>query len=144
MKPENQINAGLILLLHSVLIAIGMVVAYTIPSADARPASIGLSFYNLRTQHQSDEELQSWLSFAELPHEEMLVSKETLAAVLKKDKTLAYLDFFHNVAAGDRTDYLAERISATENEDLPYKWNLSVKGASQEETNTLLSAWFRQ
>ncbi len=140
MKPENQINAGLILLLHSLLIAIGMVVAYVIPSAGAQPASIGLSFNNLRTQHHSDEELQSWLSFLELPHQEMLVSKETLAEVLKQNKSLAELEFFHNIAASDRTEYLAQRISAIENNDLPYSWDLDVRGASHEEANTLLAA----
>ena len=140
MKLDNQNNAALILLLHSFLIAIGMIVAYFIPSTEDPTSLVGIPVYNLRSQTHSDAELQSWLNFLESPHEETLIGKDTLTETLEKNETLGTLDFFSNVPASDRVDYLADRISISEIEDQPYRWKLTLQDASPEEAYTVLNA----
>ena len=141
MKLINKYNAVLILLLHSFLIPIGMIAAYFIPSTEEDP-TIYFKFplYDLKEQSHSTAELQSWLNFLESPHEETFVGKETISETLDKNEALGALKFFSNVAEGDHVDYLADRISAREDEGHPYLWRITLQGASDEEASTLFNA----
>ena len=140
MKLSNQNNAVLILLLHLSLIAIGMIVAYSIPLTED-PATVSLiGTEYLQSENHSEAELHSWLSFLELPHEETLIGKDTLSETLDKNKGLGTLDFFSNVAESNRVDYLADRISASAFEDAPYQWKITLQDASHEDADALLEA----
>ena len=140
MKLINQSNAALILLLHAFLIPIGMIAAYLIPSSEDPTVYFNFPFYDLKEQSHSTAELQSWLNFLESPHEETFVGKETISETLDKNEALGALKFFSNVAEGDHVDYLADRISAREDEGHPYLWRITLQGASDEEASTLFNA----
>lgn len=140
MKLINQSNAALILLLHAFLIPIGMIAAYLIPSSEDPTVYFNFPFYDLKEQSHSTAELQSWLNFLESPHEETFVGKETLSETLDKNEALGALKFFSNVAAGDHVNYLADRISAREDEAQPHLWRITLQGASDEEASTLFNA----
>ena len=140
MKLINKNSAALILLLHSFLIPIGMIAAYLIPSSEDPAVYFAIPLYDLKTETHSTAELQSWLNFLESPHEETFVGKETLSETPDKNEALEALKFFSNVAAGDHVDYLADRISAKEDEGRPYLWRITLQGASDEEASTLFNA----
>jgi len=80
------------------------------------------------------------LKFLELPHDEIWTGKDTISEVLAENEELGNLHFFSNVAASDHVDYFADRFSAKEIEDLPYRWNLTLQDASHDEALTLFDA----
>jgi len=141
MKLSNQNNAVLIFLLHSFLIPIGMIGAYLIPSTEDPTSYVLIPLTNLKSQDHSNAELQSWLNFLELRHEETLIDKDTICETLEENEALRKLDFFSNVAESDHVDHLADRISASA-EPTPYFWKLTLRDASHEEANTLFRALY--
>ncbi len=143
MKSENLIWAGFFLLMHSLFIALGVVVAFIVPSSGDASAHFAIDLSEVHNGPLSNEEYRSWLKFLDLPHEELIISRDNVAELLQSDTALANLDFFDGVSASARVEFLVSKLSANQNEETTCGVTVKVAGANFEDTLELMSGLSR-
>ncbi|QEG23838.1 hypothetical protein [Mariniblastus fucicola] len=137
MHPQNQIYAGLILMSHSLFIGIGMAIAFLIPVNINEGTEVGLDTSSLEYERQSKAQLLSWLAILELPHKEMLASKETVDVMLKTKSQWADFEFFQGVDLKELGGHLSRRLSVTENPNSKLRWKIHLSGATADDQSAL-------